>query len=51
MALPAFSMFVEYKCEECDFSEIEIEIIPKYKCPICKQLCEVNEEVSEEEKQ
>lgn len=44
MSFPEFSMFVEYLCTDCKFSKLEVEIIVKYKCPLCGRLCEVKEE-------
>ena len=29
MNFPAFSMFVEYVCEECKIKELDVEIIPE----------------------
>ena len=44
--LPAYSLFVEYICEECDEKELRVEIIPLLKCPKCERYYEVNEEVN-----
>ena len=46
MNLPAFSMFVEYVCEECKIKELDVEI-SKRKCPKCEKWFTVNEEVKE----
>ncbi|USK72625.1 hypothetical protein [Peribacillus asahii] len=48
MSFPAFSMFVEYVCEDCKVKELDVEIIPKKKCPKCGFYFNVNEEVSQE---
>lgn len=47
MNVPEFSMFVEYICSECNIKELEIEIIPKKKCPKCGYYFDVNTEVRE----
>lgn len=48
MSFPAFSMFVEYICEDCEIKELDIEIIPKKECPKCGRWFTVIEEVDEE---
>lgn len=47
MAFPAYSMFVEYICEDCNIKELHVEILP-LKCPKCKVYFTVNEEVYDE---
>ncbi len=35
---------IEYICKECDISELELNIIPQYKCPSCGKYFEAIEE-------
>jgi phage FluMu protein Com len=44
LTYPAFQMFVEYHCPECDVQELDPCIVPKMKCPKCGHLMECREE-------
>lgn len=35
---------IEYICPDCKYSEFDVKIIPKKKCPHCGELLNVEEE-------
>lgn len=35
---------IEYKCLDCNYSELESRIIPYHRCPKCNQLLNAEEE-------